>query len=94
MDFRQYSMSNKQLTLAALLLATLTFVDGTFLYLALGEVNDHQAAYGHLMTDPMWHTSEGPVVYFGASSVSEQSAFVAGSISQRRSFTRAPLVSI
>lgn len=42
---------------------------GMFLYLAVQSVDDHEAAFGHLMMDPVWYADAKKVIFFGADKV-------------------------
>ncbi|KAH7716222.1 7TM GPCR protein [Aphelenchoides avenae] len=55
-----------QLLLLASCTVLLSIKIGMFLYLAVQSVDDHEAAFGHLMTDPMWYDDGRKVIFFGA----------------------------
>lgn len=61
---KNYTMSYKWLAVSALVVLLISAWQGTFWYLAIDSVEDSKAAFGHLMTDPIWR--EEGIVYHGA----------------------------
>lgn len=61
---RNYTMTYKWLAVAALIVSSCSILNATLMCASLASVPDANAAFGHLMIDPMWVEEDGTRLNF------------------------------